>query len=77
MSLSQSQNCVLWVSSNNLLDISALFFLQEALPELMRQGLDEMLQFDKKPEEKMKVYTYENAVKRFNTLLFVIFKKRY
>lgn len=40
-------------------------FLQKEVPKLMRQGLDEMLQFDKKPEEKMRVYTYENAVKRF------------
>uniref|UniRef100_A0A3Q3W8W8 AB hydrolase-1 domain-containing protein n=1 Tax=Mola mola TaxID=94237 RepID=A0A3Q3W8W8_MOLML len=33
------------------------------VPNLMRQGLDEMLQFDKQPEEK-RVYTYENALKR-------------
>lgn len=42
----------------------------------MRQGLDEMLQFDKKPEEKMRVYTYEDAVKRFYTFLFMSFKKK-
>lgn len=37
---------------------------QKDLPEVMRQGIDEIIQFDKKPEEKNKVYTYENAVKR-------------
>lgn len=42
----------------------------------MRQGLDEMLQFDKKSEEKMRVYTYEDAVKRFYTFLFMSFKKK-
>lgn len=52
---------------------SASVFLQKEVPKVMRQGLDEMLQFDKKPEEKMRVYTYEDAVKRFYTFLFMSF----
>lgn len=31
---------------------------------MMRQGMEEIIQFDKRPEEKTRVYTYENAVKR-------------
>uniref|UniRef100_A0A3P8U5G3 Serine hydrolase like n=1 Tax=Amphiprion percula TaxID=161767 RepID=A0A3P8U5G3_AMPPE len=35
------------------------------IPRLMRQGLDELLQFEKKKEEKKeRVYTYEKAVER-------------
>uniref|UniRef100_H3CIY8 Serine hydrolase like n=1 Tax=Tetraodon nigroviridis TaxID=99883 RepID=H3CIY8_TETNG len=34
------------------------------LPDKMRQGIEEIIQFDKKPKEKIRVYTYENAVKR-------------
>ncbi|TNM86047.1 hypothetical protein fugu_008318 [Takifugu bimaculatus] len=34
------------------------------LPDVMRRGMDEIIQFDKRPEEKTRVYTYENAVKR-------------
>lgn len=52
---------------------SVSVFLQKEVPKVMRQGLDEMLQFDKKPEEKMRVYTYEDAVKRFYTFLFMSF----
>lgn len=43
------------------------FLLQKELPDVMRQGIDEIIQFDKKPEEKMRVYAYENAVKRCYT----------
>lgn len=42
--------------------VSVLF--QKELPGVMRQGMDEILQFDRRPEEKTRVYTYENAVKR-------------
>ncbi|KAM3622792.1 uncharacterized protein V6R79_003212 [Siganus canaliculatus] len=34
------------------------------IPEVMRRGMDEMIQFDKNPEATTKVYTYENAVER-------------
>ncbi|XP_040891164.1 serine hydrolase-like protein [Toxotes jaculatrix] len=34
------------------------------MPEVIRQGMDEMLQFEKKTEEKKRVYTYEKAVER-------------
>lgn len=35
------------------------------VPKVMRQGMDEMLRFEKKTqEEKRRVYTYENAVER-------------
>lgn len=43
--------------------LSFSFFFQKEMPDVMRQGMDEMIRFDKKPE-KMRVYTYENAVKR-------------
>lgn len=38
----------------------------------MRQGIEEIIQFDKKPKEKIRVYTYENAVKRWN--IYVLLK---
>ncbi|XP_044047214.1 serine hydrolase-like protein isoform X6 [Siniperca chuatsi] len=34
------------------------------ISKVMRQGMDEMLQFEKKTEEKKRVYTYEKAVER-------------
>ncbi|XP_042341851.1 serine hydrolase-like protein [Plectropomus leopardus] len=34
------------------------------LSKVMRQGMDEMLQFEKKTEEKQRVYTYEKAAER-------------
>ncbi|XP_038569567.1 serine hydrolase-like protein isoform X4 [Micropterus salmoides] len=34
------------------------------MPKVMRQGMDEMLQFEKKTEEKTRVYTYAKAVER-------------
>ncbi|XP_073324177.1 serine hydrolase-like protein [Pagrus major] len=34
------------------------------IPKLMRQGMDEMLQYEKKTEEKKRVYTYEKAAER-------------
>lgn len=34
------------------------------LARVMRTGIDQMIEFDKKSEGKMRVYTYENAVKR-------------
>lgn len=32
----------------------------------MRKGIDEIVQFDKNPDEKTRVYTYEDAVKRWS-----------
>lgn len=66
----------LWGAICSLSDFELLlssfvsFFFQKKFPKVMRQGLEEMLQFDKKPDERMRVYTYENAVKRCYTLLF-------
>ncbi|KAM4584730.1 serine hydrolase-like protein [Odontesthes bonariensis] len=34
------------------------------MPRVLRQGLDEMIHFEKKMEDKKKVYTYEKAVER-------------
>nr|XP_046267855.1 serine hydrolase-like protein isoform X1 [Scatophagus argus] len=34
------------------------------ISKVMRQGMDEMLQYEKKMEEKKRVYTYEKAVER-------------
>ncbi|GAA6230233.1 serine hydrolase-like protein [Lates japonicus] len=34
------------------------------IPTVMRQGMDGMLQFEKKTEEKKRVYTYEKAAER-------------
>lgn len=39
-------------------------FWQNEMPKVMRQGMDEMLQFEKKTEEKTRVYTYAKAVER-------------
>lgn len=33
----------------------------------MRQGMDEVVQYEKKPEQKKRVYTYEKAVERYHT----------
>ncbi|XP_053182597.1 serine hydrolase-like protein [Scomber japonicus] len=53
--------------------VDALIFLDaygflptdlSALLKVMRQGIDEMLQFETKTEEKRRVYTYEKAVER-------------
>ncbi|KAG7238432.1 hypothetical protein INR49_030939, partial [Caranx melampygus] len=35
--------------------------------KMMRQGMDEMIQFEKKTDEKKRVYTYEKAVERLST----------
>ncbi|XP_056227923.1 serine hydrolase-like protein isoform X1 [Seriola aureovittata] len=35
--------------------------------KVMRQGMDEMIQFEKKSEEKKRVYTYEKVVERLLT----------
>ncbi|KAF3852212.1 hypothetical protein F7725_005567 [Dissostichus mawsoni] len=37
---------------------------QKEIPKVMRQGMDEMLQYEKKTEEKKRVYTYEKAAER-------------
>ncbi|KAM3623092.1 uncharacterized protein V6R79_006852 [Siganus canaliculatus] len=34
------------------------------IPQMIRRGMDEMIQFDKNPEKTAKVYTYEKAVER-------------
>lgn len=40
----------------------------------MRQGIEEMLQFEKRTEEKKtRVYTYENAVERCYICIFTVF----
>lgn len=39
-------------------------FLQTEIPKVMREGMEEMLQYEKKTEEKKRVYTYEKAVER-------------
>uniref|UniRef100_A0A671YJD1 Serine hydrolase like n=1 Tax=Sparus aurata TaxID=8175 RepID=A0A671YJD1_SPAAU len=37
------------------------------IPKVVRQGFEELLQYEKKPEEKKtRVYTYENAVERLS-----------
>ncbi|TKS68081.1 Serine hydrolase-like protein [Collichthys lucidus] len=38
----------------------------EEVSRVMRQGMDEMLQFEKKTEEKRRVYSYETAVQRLS-----------
>ncbi|XP_029297232.1 serine hydrolase-like protein [Cottoperca gobio] len=48
-----------------LLDSYGFFPIdQNEISKVMRQGMDEMLQYEKKPEEKKRVYTYEKAVER-------------
>uniref|UniRef100_A0A3Q3IA92 AB hydrolase-1 domain-containing protein n=1 Tax=Monopterus albus TaxID=43700 RepID=A0A3Q3IA92_MONAL len=37
----------------------------------LRQGMDEMLQFEKTTAEKKRVYTYETAVERYRTFLLM------
>lgn len=39
-------------------------FLQTEISKVMRQGIDEMLRFENKKEEKKRVYTYKTAVGR-------------
>ncbi|KAK1886618.1 Serine hydrolase-like protein [Dissostichus eleginoides] len=39
-------------------------FPAERNTQVMRQGMDEMLQYEKKTEEKKRVYTYEKAAER-------------
>lgn len=40
----------------------------------MRQGIDDMLQFEKKTKyRRERVYTYEKAVERYHTFLFTVF----
>ncbi|XP_038569556.1 serine hydrolase-like protein isoform X3 [Micropterus salmoides] len=51
-----------------LLDTSGFFLIDVTeMSKLMRQGMDEMLQFEKKTEEKKRVYTYEKAIERMLT----------
>lgn len=52
---------------------SPLIFLQKEIPRIMRQGMDEMLKYEKKAEEeKKRVYTYEKAVERYRFILWPI-----
>lgn len=45
--------------------------MQKEMPKVIKQGMDEMLQFEKKAEEKKsRVYSYEQAAERF---LFFVF----
>lgn len=43
-------------------------FLQKELTEVLRQGMDGMIQFEKKTEKKRRVYTYKEAVERYRTI---------
>lgn len=53
-----------------------LNFLQKEMPKVIRQGIDEMLQFGKKSKDKKdRVYTFENAVERYHTFLFSVLKR--
>uniref|UniRef100_A0A3B4YMT2 Serine hydrolase like n=1 Tax=Seriola lalandi dorsalis TaxID=1841481 RepID=A0A3B4YMT2_SERLL len=47
--------------------LDAYGFLPKEVSKVMRQGMDEMIQFEKKSEEKKRVYTYEKAVERLLT----------
>ncbi|XP_071329347.1 serine hydrolase-like protein [Trachinotus anak] len=38
------------------------------MPQVIRQGMDEMLQFEKKTEEKSRVYSYEKAAERLSAV---------
>ncbi|GLD69849.1 serine hydrolase-like protein isoform X1 [Lates japonicus] len=52
---------------DTLILLDAYGFMPTDLKEIskvMRQGMDEMIQFEKKTEEKKRVYTYEKAVER-------------
>lgn len=42
-------------------------FLQKEVSKMMRQGMEEVIQYEKKTDEKKRVYTYEKAVERYNT----------
>lgn len=46
-----------------------LLRFQKELARVMRTGINQMIEFDKKPEDKTRVYTYEKAVKRWRTVL--------
>lgn len=68
--LNISESCAVasvLVSSLELLPSSFMPpFLQNKMFQVMRQGMTEMLQFEKKTEEeKKRVYTYEKAVERY------------
>uniref|UniRef100_A0A4W6FXV4 Serine hydrolase like n=1 Tax=Lates calcarifer TaxID=8187 RepID=A0A4W6FXV4_LATCA len=52
---------------DTLILLDAYGFMPTDLKEIskvMRQGMDEMIQFEKKTEENKRVYTYERAVER-------------
>ena len=69
--LATLHSSVEWVLSS-FLSVS----LQKEIPKVVRQGFEELLQYEKKPEEKKtRVYTYENAVERYYTLVFMVFSK--
>uniref|UniRef100_A0A3Q3L8H9 Serine hydrolase like n=1 Tax=Mastacembelus armatus TaxID=205130 RepID=A0A3Q3L8H9_9TELE len=53
------------ISSFELLPSS---FLQKEMSGVLRQGLDEMLQYEKTKEKKARVYTYEKAFKRLKAV---------
>lgn len=48
---------------------SPLILSQKEIPRIMRQGMEEMLKFEKKAEEKKRVYMYEKAVERYRFIL--------
>lgn len=52
-------------------------FLQKEMPNVMRQGMDQMIQYEKAEEKKKnRVYAHEQAVERCCTFLFMVFLKK-
>lgn len=66
--------CITLFSSFEFLQPSSFFcFFQSDIPKAMRQGMDDLLQYEKKSEEDMRrVYTYEKAAERCFTIFFLI-----
>lgn len=44
--------------------LTVIVLWQTEIAGVMRQGMDELLQYEKRPEQKRRVYTYEKAVER-------------
>lgn len=44
--------------------LTVIVLRQTEIADVMRQGMDELLRFEKRPEQKRRVYTYEKAVER-------------
>lgn len=52
------------------------FFSQENIPTVMREGIDEMLQYEKKTVKTERIYTYEKAVERYYSTRLVKLNER-